>query len=212
MKDLPIYSKQTVEFVTVGAEYCAFIEKSGELERVEFVDKCVKLLPLLYLKAVLLPETEYQLDEPAEQFVTEEMYEYIRGSISRLLGAQDDYLEVFIDDMQYSENPINSSVSEDLTDIYQDIKDFISVYSMGYEATMNDALARVNENFREYWGQKLVNGMRPLHAIRFGEPIEEENENSAEHSQNSNWLFENQRNSSIDDLDADDWSKWDNGK
>lgn len=207
MKDLPIYSKQTVEFVTVGAEYCAFIEKAGELERVEFVDKSVKLLPLLYLKAVLLPETTYELDEPAELFVTEEMYEYIRGNISRLMGAQDDYLEVFIDDMQYSENPINSSVSEDLTDIYQDIKDFISVYSMGYEATMNDALTRLNENFREYWGQKLVNAMRPLHSIRFGEPVDEEDDTTADFNTNKNWLFENQKNNQIDDADADDWTR-----
>ncbi|MEG0949878.1 MAG: DUF5063 domain-containing protein [Bacteroidales bacterium] len=208
MKDLPVYSKQTVEFVTVGAEYCAFIEKVGELDRIEFVDKSIKLLPLLYLKAVLLPVTEYQLDEPAERFVTEEMYEYIRGSISRLMGAQDDYLEVFIDDMQYSENPITSSISEDMTDIYQDVKDFISVYSMGNEATMNDALTQLNENFREYWGQKLVNAMRPLHSIRYGEPADDEQDEAGFNERNNpNWLFENQKGDLPDDADLDEWTR-----
>lgn len=204
MKDLPVYSKQTIEFVTVGAEYCAFIEKAGELDRKEFVDKSIKLLPLLYLKAVLLPETEYQLDDSAERFVTEEMYEYIRGTISRLMGAQDDYLEVFMDDMQYSENAINASVAEDMTDIYQDIKDFISVYSMGYEATMNDALAQLSENFREYWGQKLVNVMRPLHSVYVGEPAEDDEEDYNE-EKSSNWLFENQKSDLPDDSEVDDW-------
>lgn len=205
MKDLPVYSKQTIEFVTVGAEYCAFIEKAGELDRNEFVDKSIKMLPLLYLKAVLLPQTEYQLDESAERFVTEEMYEYVRGTISRLMGAQDDYLEVFMDDMQYSENPINSSISEDMTDIYQDVKDFISVYSMGYEATMNDALVQLHENFREYWGQKLVNVMRPLHSICFGEPAEDEDGNDFNEGKSSNWLFDNQKNDLPDDSEVDDW-------
>lgn len=205
MKDLPVYSKQTIEFVTVGAEYCAFIEKAGELDRNEFVDKSIKMLPLLYLKAVLLPQTEYQLDESAERFVTEEMYEYVRGTISRLMGAQDDYLEVFMDDMQYSENPINSSISEDMTDIYQDVKDFISVYSMGYEATMNDALVQLYENFREYWGQKLVNVMRPLHSICFGEPAEDEDGNDFNEGKSSNWLFDNQKNDLPDDSEVDDW-------
>lgn len=205
MKDLPVYSKQTIEFVTVGAEYCAFIEKAGELDRNEFVNKSIKMLPLLYLKAVLLPQTEYQLEESAERFVTEEMYEYVRGTISRLMGAQDDYLEVFMDDMQYSENPINSSISEDMTDIYQDVKDFISVYSMGYETTMNDALVQLYENFREYWGQKLVNVMRPLHSICFGEPAEDEDDNDFNEGKSSNWLFDNQKNNLPDDSEVDDW-------
>ncbi|MGL4291958.1 MAG: DUF5063 domain-containing protein [Bacteroidales bacterium] len=207
MKATPVFSKQTIEFVTVGAEYCAFIEKGAEMLRNEFVDKCVKILPLLYLKAVLLPKTDYELDEPGEQFVTEEMYEYIRGNISRLMGAQDDYLEVFANDMQYSENPINVTVSEDLTDIYQDIKDFISIYSMGFETTMNDALARLSDNFREYWGQKLVNVMRPLHSIHFDEQLDEEDDFSVSNLQQSkNWLFDSQKESDIDEEDLEEWT------
>ena len=86
MKESPIYSKQTVEFVTVAAEYCAFIEKANQQEKSAFVDKCVKLLPLLYLKSILIPETEYQHEEDTERFVSEEMYEYVRETIARRLG------------------------------------------------------------------------------------------------------------------------------
>lgn len=208
MKESPIYTKQTVEFVTVAAEYCAFIEKAGETDRKEFVDKCVKLLPLLYLKAILLPSSDYQYDEETERFVSEEMYEYIRSIIGRLFGPKDDYLEVFIEDMQYSENAITANISEDLTDIYQDLKDFITVFSQGYEPTMNDALTQVGENFRAYWGQKLVNVMRPLHAIRFDENEEEDDlypdQDAPEKS--SNWLFDAQKNDNDDD--DDEWSKW----
>ena len=51
-----IYDKNTVEFVTVAAEFCGFLERTGEMKRRSFVDKALKLLPLLYLKASLLPE------------------------------------------------------------------------------------------------------------------------------------------------------------
>ncbi|MEG1617511.1 MAG: DUF5063 domain-containing protein [Bacteroidales bacterium] len=205
MKESSIYSRQTVEFVTVAAEYCAFIEKANQLEKAEFVDKCVKLLPLLYLKAILLPETEFGLEEEVERVVSEENYEYIRSTIGRLLGAQDDYLEVFIEDMQYSENPIAANISEDLADIYQDLKDFIAVFSQGYEPTMNEALTQVSENFKSYWGQKLVNAMRPLNSIRFNEDEEEENYPDHEEKRASNRIFNAQKERGTD---GDEWENW----
>ena len=40
--DERIYSKNIIEFVTVSAEYCAFIERVPELEKEEFLDKSQK--------------------------------------------------------------------------------------------------------------------------------------------------------------------------
>ena len=39
--DERIYSKNIIEFVTVSAEYCAFIERVPELEKEEFLDKII---------------------------------------------------------------------------------------------------------------------------------------------------------------------------
>lgn len=65
--------------------------------------------------------------------------------------------------MKYSDQPITRFISEDLADIYQDVKDFICLFQLGLNLTMNDALAQCQENFRLYWGQKLVNTLRALH-------------------------------------------------
>ena len=51
--------------------------------------------------------------------MTETDYEVLRGSIASLLGEYDDYLEVFLDDMAYSDTPIHQNISESLADIYQ---------------------------------------------------------------------------------------------
>ena len=132
----PIFDKNTVEFVTVAAEMCGFLERASRLKRREFVDTSLKLLPLLYLKASLLPECE-QIDEfPPETFVTEADYEQLRVSVSALMGDRDDYLEVFLDDMMYSDTPIKQSISEGLADIYQALKDFICVYQLGQSCAM----------------------------------------------------------------------------
>ena len=38
MKEDIVFSRNTVEFVTVAAEFCAYMEKSGEQPRKEFVE------------------------------------------------------------------------------------------------------------------------------------------------------------------------------
>ena len=84
-----------------------------------------------------------------------------------LLGEDDNYLEVFQTDMKYSETPLAASISEGLADIYQDLKDFISIYRLGNEPQMLEALYICYENFVSYWGQQLVNVLRALHNIKY---------------------------------------------
>lgn len=171
-----IFDKNTVEFVTVAAEYCAFLEQARSRRPLDFVETALKLLPLLYLKASLLPPCEPIGDEAPESFVTEEDYEYIRRSVAQVLGAKDDYLEVFLPDMVYSDTPIRQCISEDLADIYQDLKDFISVFQLGLNETMNDSLVVCIEHFREWWGQRLVNTLRALHDVRYGTGAQSDDE------------------------------------
>ncbi|MDR0939876.1 MAG: DUF5063 domain-containing protein [Mediterranea sp.] len=168
-KDTPIiFDKNVIEFVTVAAEYSAFVERAGEKRRGELVDTLLKLLPLLYLKASMLPPCEVVGDEAPETYVTEEAYEGLRATLAEALGDRDDYLDVFVEDMIYSDQPIRRSISEDLADIYQDIKDFVFVFQLGLPEVMNDALARCRENFGTLWGQRLVNTLRALHDTKYG--------------------------------------------
>jgi hypothetical protein len=164
-----IFDKNSIEFVTVAAEYCGFIERAQGAERNAFVDTALKILPLLYLKASLIPECEMIGEEDLEVFVTEEDYECVQYAIAQVLGPQDDYLEVFHPDMAYSDTPIKKTISEDLADIYQDLKDFIGVFQLGLNTTMNDSLYVCKEHFAEYWGQRLVNTMRALHNVKYNE-------------------------------------------
>ena len=49
-----IFDKNVIEFVTVAAEFCAFLERAERMKRSTFVDTSLKILPLLYLKASTL--------------------------------------------------------------------------------------------------------------------------------------------------------------
>ena len=170
-----IYHKNTVEFVTIAAQYCIFMEQSSGRPRREFVEILLKLLPLLYVKAVLLPECEALGLFPIEELVKESDYKFIRDVSFQIMGEQDDYLDVFVEDMKYSEEPIKRNISEDLADIYQDVRNFVGVYKVGLEDTMYDAIAKVKENFKLYWGQTLVNTLRALHDVYFNQQIKSGN-------------------------------------
>ena len=175
-----IFEKNVIEFVTVAAEFCAFLERAEHMKRKAFVDTSLKILPLLYLKASLLPKCETIGDEAPETYVTEEIYEILRINLAGLMGEKDDYLDVFVQDMVYSDQPIKKSVSEDLADIYQDIKVFIFVFQLGLNETMNVSLAICQENFGLLWGQKLVNTLRALHDVKYNQQNENDEEDNEE--------------------------------
>lgn len=166
--DSVIYSKNAIEFVTVANQFCLLLESCRDLSRRDFIDKTTKILPLLYLKGALLEPVELMMEEPLEQVVTEEDYLSVQSMVALLLGQHDDYLEVFHPDIQFSDTPIRVKLSENMADIYQDLKNLISLYQMGSNEIMNDALAACVENFRNFWGQQAVNALRALHNLRFG--------------------------------------------
>ena len=175
-----VFSRNTVEFVTVAAEYCAFIERANEHNRKEFTDTMLKLLPLLYIKAQMLPDEERASDDDLEDFVSEDSYEIVRMTMSDLLADKDPYLDVFVSDMKYSDTPITKSISEDIADIYQDIKNFVCLFQLGINETMHDAIIECNEHFRTYWGQTLTNTLRALHDIRYNTSLDDEEQDDNE--------------------------------
>ena len=174
-----IFDRNVVEFVTVAAEFCKFLEQAEGMKRATFVDTSLKILPLLYLKASMMPKCEMMGEDMPENFVTEETYEIVRMNLAGILAEKDDYLDVFVSDMKYSDQPITKYISEDLADIYQDIKDFIFVFQLGLNETMYDALAICQENFALYWGQKLVNTLRALHDVKYAQ-ADSEDENPSD--------------------------------
>lgn len=160
-----VYSKNVVEFVTVASEYCRLVENAGYLPAAQNIGNMQKVLPLLYLKASMLPENEKVLDDSLEKFVTELDYNMLQQSWLMLLGEFDSYYEVFDPEIQFGEEMVTASISESLMDIYQDLKDFLTSYSFGTEDIMNDALYDCVSHFRAFWGQRLVNVLRAVHKL-----------------------------------------------
>ncbi len=157
-----VYAREAMDFVTVCTEFCRTLENCGAEPRSRFVKVMRGLLPLLYLKAVQLPPCP-DAEGYNEPRVTEADYDYIRARVSATMGSADDFLDVFVEDFKYSEAPVLCTVSENLADIYQSVRDFVEVYRAGYEEAMQVALYDVQQDFENSWGQKAANTLRALH-------------------------------------------------
>ncbi|TKG95499.1 DUF5063 domain-containing protein [Puteibacter caeruleilacunae] len=163
-----VYSKDVLEFVTIANEYCNFIEQIDSYTRKDFIFKLQKFFPLLYLKASLVPKIDDLLEDATEKFVTEEDYNFLHNKLLTKLGEHDAYQEIFEEYAVDTEDSISASISENIVDIYQDLKDFILAYRIGTLEVMNDALYECQQNFEQYWGQRLVNALRAVHRLVFG--------------------------------------------
>ena len=152
-----IYQDSTIAFVTAAAQTCLLIEQSAEHTREEWREQLLRLLPVLYLRARLV--------EPAERMMTEEDYNYALVGIRELLGQDDAYLDVFVDQGVYTDEVQTAYISEGLADIYQELKDLAAAFQTGQEPIMNDAVVVCREAFEAHWGRKVLAVLRALHEI-----------------------------------------------
>jgi hypothetical protein len=171
MKDV-VLSRYTEDFARAALDYCIMLERSIPSDKRVFVGNMTRILPLLYLKATVIPAVEEDYETEAEGKVSEGMYNLIESRVADLLGDDNVYLETFHPDIRMSDTPVAVKISEDLADIWQDLGNFISVFKNGDKATMSDSLRLCLENFRRFWGQRLVNALRALHNIMVSESEE----------------------------------------
>jgi hypothetical protein len=170
----PVYSRNVIEFVAVANEFCKYAEQASRLKGDELLKILQRILPLMYIKASLLPQLEPFFEDGNEKFVTEDDWFGLRDTLRKKFGTADDYLEVFDERTADTDGPVVASISENMTDIYQDIKDFLLLYQTGTNEVMNDAVWECRMNFENFWGQKLVNSLRAIHRFIYsGEEIGE---------------------------------------
>jgi hypothetical protein len=169
------FHKEVVEFAAVAKSFCDLVERVEEEEKRPILAKLQKFLPLIYLKGSLLPVCESDEMGAIEEAVREEDYATLHDATRRLMAGDDEYLEVFDEEMRYSEAPVVASISENVCDIYQDLKNFISSYQYGIPEVMQEALWQLNANFERYWGKSCASVLRAVHAA-MSRAADDENE------------------------------------
>ena len=170
-------SNNTLAFIALSNEFCHALENAREFSREEFVDTMLRQLPRLYIAASDLhidPLVEEYEEPYLESLLDEDYYESVRRNIETIMGPEDLYLEVFEDDMKYSDTPIAVSIAEGLCDIFQVLYNFIGMVKDSPEEYVTPALIAVSSEFGAYWSRPLCNVLRALNHVKYNSEEEKE--------------------------------------
>lgn len=160
-----VYAPEVVEFVKSANAYCKWLEEPGHSGSMAFIRASLQMLSRVYYTFVNIDKIEPVMENSNEKFVTEEDWSLIYQDVMNLLGKHNEYLRIADDNEFDRSDLVSHKISEDLADIYQDLKNFTLQYRQGVEEIMNDAVWEVMDNFENYWGGKLLNALQALNKL-----------------------------------------------
>ncbi|MBK9290364.1 MAG: DUF5063 domain-containing protein [Bacteroidetes bacterium] len=173
MSDDPTLSRNVLEMAAVATEYCSFIEQASGMEPKIAFGNLLKFVPLLYLRGTLLPDIEPEYPEADERYVTEEQWDSIFLDLRALFDLEDEF--TYVGENEFGEPAsLNGSISEHLADVYQDLKDFITLFKKADPAKRENAIAGCKVLFAEHWGPRLARLLPVIHQKYFGQANEGE--------------------------------------
>ncbi|MDO4511519.1 MAG: DUF5063 domain-containing protein [Bacteroidales bacterium] len=160
-------SPNIISFIALANEYCQMLENAESATRKELLAEVLKILPRIYIIAGDLVECQYYPEHEIGAYLTEPVYDQVRDVLCRILGEEDCYLEVFVEEMKYSDVPIACNISENLADLYQVFYNYVaSVKDVPTEVQI-ELTGICKSDFHLYWGQTLCNVLRAVHTAYY---------------------------------------------
>ncbi len=188
-----LYSGEVLEFVRLAKDYCTLMESETEPEQNIFVQFSLYSLSGIYSSMIKIPQLEPVFDEGSEKFVSEADWSEVYRKIAACMEGNNDFLDIPAENEFDRSELITRKVSEDMADIYQDLRDFLEIYRNSPEDVMNDALWECQNNFSGSWGTKALRVTSALHKIYIGEVKTDANPAGAENKETKidtrNWFI-----------------------
>lgn len=154
-------------FVALCNEYCAAVETPDGDSR-EMASRVARLLPRIYICATdLANDAGAAADCYVDDALDEQTYDQVRSRLELVFGEDDTYLEVFEEDMKYSDTPIGASIAEGLADLFQVFYNMLEAVRDAPDDVAQSVLTGVHDDFASYWSQTLCNVMRPINNILY---------------------------------------------
>lgn len=148
------------EFPAIAEKFCRFIDNCGGFERGRVVHGISVLVARLCEVAARLPSvipstegTDFTA-EPVDAHVSEcgRLSKRLRGQ----LGDLDEYWEVF--DPTQKEEPLRCSLSQDIAEIYLDLREALKIQTSG--ASLDDIYFDWRLAFRSHWGRHATSALK----------------------------------------------------
>lgn len=158
-------------FIQAAYSYCRLVEDGGSENSWQFAHECLITVLELYRAALLLPETE-----PDSVFfddaVGHDLWDATRRRLQEKL-SRDYYWEAYEPLESDQPETLLGSLSDDLADIWRDIKRGLEVVAAHDLAaiganTLAQAVWHWRFSLETHWGQHASGAINCLHALCFG--------------------------------------------
>ena len=160
--DDPVYA-----FAAEARRYCTLIESDAASNSWMFAEACLRHVLRLYEQALLLPEIEPSTTDLLAG-IDQETWEAVRTRTGQKL-ARDCYWEIFEPFEQEKPEPVVGSISDDLADIWRDLKRGLMEIDKGRPASISDAVWDWRCSFETHWGHHAAEAIFALNALCFGQ-------------------------------------------
>ena len=156
-------NERVAAFAEAAQQYCILIESRERIPKREFLKECAVALAQLFGTAVGLLDVSVESSEPYDlEQISQDEWKTIFDSLSEMLGKDDRYWMVF--DPYEEEAPIGSSLGDDLSDVYCDIKPALRVYGRT-ERDTRDAAGDWRFNFLNHWGHHCASASQAIYQL-----------------------------------------------
>ena len=149
-------------FADEARRYCALIEDDSVVDPRVFAQRCLLQVVRLYERALLLPVIDSDI-ELLDKIEHDEWAKHMQAVGRRL--TRDYYWEVFEPLAEDQPEAIRGSLSDDLADIWRDVKRGILAIDHGQSASVGDVVWHWRFHFENHWGHHAVEAIAALHAL-----------------------------------------------
>jgi hypothetical protein len=152
------------EFREAALEYCTYLESASFTDLPRFLAAFQEKLLALYGKAMRLPNLPPSDSEASDPKVRQSEIEAMTRKISEVLGDKNIYSLVFDPFYLDETDPVNGALSDDLVDIYLDLKRGLNAWQ---PSKANDAVWEWVFGFRNHWGKHTVSALTAIHELLY---------------------------------------------
>lgn len=154
-------SHHVIELITVANEFCLFTESAEKYSLPDLIKFYQKVAPLLYLKGALIQPVAVESTEANEKFITEENWQKVYDDLKEKFKEKELFFIVDAEGEQVSK----MSIAELIADVYQDMKDFITLYQKNTRDAQKCAVGDIFNYFYSNWGDKVIKIQQAVHTI-----------------------------------------------
>jgi uncharacterized protein DUF5063 len=146
-------------FRNAAAKFIEIVDSAPRLETEVFLAKVSHGMAELYSIALSLPAVEPDTTDKNNALAkTASSYELHR-SLKEKIGPLDTYWTIF--DFTEKQGPVQGSLSGDISEIYVDLKQSLSLEEPGISKP--DVLFDWRLDFRSHWGRHLLGALTAIH-------------------------------------------------